>query len=323
MSAGAKHAMGYFTRLLRDRGKTTSRSERVARDLRKVEQWGWDENIVGVSLSVDVSGAPKLHVMMKRKVAEEKLTKRQMIPKRLGFTSIDVEVEIEIEEVRRRPVLHAPVAQPGIQIAHERGTRGGTLGFLVRRGETRFLLSCSHVLTSAMGGARKGDSIETPFDAASLGPSIATLDEKFTKFSSGSANTEDFALARLTADFDPKLVTSGEPIADMVTWEGPQAPLGAKVVHHGAKNGPKTGTIRKREASIRVSGAPGTSSSVVLAGLVEYEVVSGEGDSGGPVVVSGTNAAAGLHTAGIPGTKRGFFYPVRRYLLDNGLQIVT
>src|SRR3989338_8617161 len=166
-------------------------------------------NVVGVGIGEKITdgkrtGRPCLKVYVEKKVAEEKLSKQDLVPPLVS------EVETDVVEVGKlRPLAsnrqRSRPAIGGASIGHYNIT-AGTLGCLVKDKKTglQLILSNNHVLANS-NGAKKGDAILQPgvADGGKLKKDKIAELERFVKIGFGKkANAVDAAVARPLNDKD-------------------------------------------------------------------------------------------------------------------------
>lgn len=116
-----------------------------------------------------------LMVGVTKKVDVAALSKRDAIPSKIGAVTTDV-VELGLVKAQASTDKFRP-AMPGISIGHKNIT-AGTFGCVVRKGNTRYILSNNHVLANS-NNAKIGDAIfqPGPHDGGTSLDQLATLDD--------------------------------------------------------------------------------------------------------------------------------------------------
>jgi hypothetical protein len=296
-----------------------SRSDKRRSDLRRATPWFGGNNVAGVVVSRKLTGKDRtpgelaIQFLVRRKLAESRLRKEEIIPKVLQLRSTGREFITDVLECGRIPEANAftkvrPVT-PGSSIGHPR-SMGGTLSLVVKKGNQSFYLSCSHVL--APGGGQWssiGDAIEQPADEFNEAPAnvIGTLAD-FTPLDPASTTTStDAAIARCNqVSFNPGIPGVGVP-SDALDLAASDFTDSMVVSRVGVGSPAVTGRI-DGFGSIRVTYADiGT---VVVNDLVIYNASAAGGDSGAAIVVEGTRTVAGIHV-GLLDDNRSIFTPIK------------
>ena len=129
-------------------------------------------NVVATGVGYKVSGGKRTSTLsivcsVTEKAAAASLSKRDMVPKALESIPTDVVPVGKIRALQSRTARHRP-APGGVSIGHIDIT-AGTLGCLVKRDGTTFILSNNHVLANS-NDAQVGDPIlqPGPLDGESL-----------------------------------------------------------------------------------------------------------------------------------------------------------
>jgi hypothetical protein len=205
------------------------------------------------------------------------------------------------------PKLFAATCGDGITGAS--GT--GTLGCVVERAGTRYILSNSHVL----GGA---SHIGSPVTHA--GAAIATLSEsKDVDYTAGVINNVDGAIAEIHPSSSVStLIHSIGPIVSTVRFPL----LHQSVMKHGLTTGFTVGLIMAPKCNLRIPVGLG---SAEFCNLIEIEGVGGrmfgdKGDSGSLIVDALLNMPVGLLVSGSPTSC--FAIPIQEVLDEFRVTIV-
>jgi hypothetical protein len=287
-----------------------------------------DPNVVAVGIGEKVSkrkrtGQLALTFYVRKKMPLKKLKADVAIPPTVpealsGAEAIPTDVVVLGRLVPEVNATRTPV-QPGNSIGHVDIT-AGTLGAVVTRGGSRFLLSNSHVLALS-GKARTGDSIIYP-GAADGGKSpadvVATL-AGVKKFVTGGAfvNHADCAIAKPTAARLPDLVPE---IKGLGLPRGTIKPRrGMNVVKVGRTTGETTGEIRDVNFRFVLD-----YDEVGEVGFIDQVLCTRHtrpGDSGSLVLDNASKKAVGLHFAGASGGS--VFSPIGDVLEALGVSLVT
>lgn len=174
--------------------------ERISRILRQHEKKLLClENVVGVGLGYKIikdkmTNKPAIMVLVREKIADEKLLGRNCVPKVLSNTPTDV-VEVGDVKLLNARIERARPAKPGMSIGHYKIT-AGTFGALVKDVKTGrlLILSNNHVLANATDGgdgkAVIGDAILQPggHDGGTSSDVIAHL-ERFVPIAKNAAES--------------------------------------------------------------------------------------------------------------------------------------
>ena len=218
------------------------------------------KNVVAVGISEKISkkrptGKLAVTFYVEKKIPPKKLRADVMIPPTVpeslsGPAAVPTDV-IAIGRLRLEVNAIRNPVQPGNSIGHVDIT-AGTLGALVRKGQTVHILSNSHVLARS-GRARIGDDILYPGDAdGGEAPAdlVATL-SGFKKFVTGGdfVNGADCAIARPLDARRDELVSA---IKGLGVPRGATAPVrGMRIVKVGRTTDKTTGTVRASTSASR------------------------------------------------------------------------
>lgn len=279
-----------------------------ARHVSRVRDVFEDRNIVAVGISEKVTdkiptGALSLCFYVEKKIPKSRLRLGKFIPP-VTVASNQAAVFTDVKQIGRvRPEGRirkkvSPI-QSGFSIAHI-DVGAGTVGAIVRKAKTLFVLSNSHVLANA-GLAKLKDEIvyPSPNDGGALPKSLAGTLAKFIKFRVGGdfVNRVDAALIAIDKDRLKTLDLSIHGVKGRPRVIAPRR--GMTVVKRGRTTGETQGTIQ--DVNFRV--------------VIEYEGVgqvgftdqvlctrySRPGDSGSIVVDKASGQIVGLHFAGANG----------------------
>ncbi|MCL5040197.1 MAG: S1 family peptidase [Firmicutes bacterium] len=294
------------------------------------------ENVVGVGVGYKETGGKKTEqlavtVLVKKKVAPQRLNSTHCVPQMLSGTVTDV---IEIGEVtllsrldRLRP------AQPGMSIGHYRIT-AGTFGAVVKDKKTGqpLILSNNHVLANITNGkdgrAQIGDPVYQPgkYDGGTSEDTIARL-ERFVPiyhdwspitcaYAQAVERSFNFWLRKIKPDYEIRFFkkadaenlvdaavarpTDGASISEEIMELGrvqgiTEPQVGMKVLKSGRTSGVTSGEIRVLKASIKV-----LMGDVGFALFSDQFVTSPMGQPGdsGSLVLTEDMKAVGLLAAG-------------------------
>lgn len=292
------------------------------------------DNVVGVGIGLKethgkCTGRMSATVLVKRKLPEAKLGKRNIVPASLAGVSTDV---LEVGELRllERTSKHRP-APPGVSIAHVRVT-AGTFGALVTDVATGepLILSNNHVLANLSSGedgrAKAGDYIlqPGPYDGGVAADAIGTLLRfvpiragdgvcPLMRWLNGVANRAATGL-RLKYRLRLEAISGGGNLVDAAVAR-PYSPeavlpeilglgrptgmaepeLGMKLRKSGRTTGLTAGVVKVINATVRVGlGDVGT-------GVFHEQIITsnmGQPGDSGSLMVDEANRAVGLLAAG-------------------------
>ena len=286
------------------------------------------KNVVALGISEKITkrkatGKLALTFYVEKKISPKKLKADSMIPPTVpealgGPEAIPTDVIVlgklrpEVN-VRRNPI------EPGNSIGHVEIT-DGTLGAVVAKGNTLFLLSNSHVLALS-GKGKKGDSIIYPGDAdgGAMPDDLVAKLADFKKFITGGdfVNHVDCAIAKPTAARLPDLVSE---IKGLGVPKGTIKPKsGMKVVKVGRTTGKTKGEIR--DVNFLFTLDYGEVGEVGFIDQVLCTRYTQPGDSGSLVIDQATGRAVGLHFAGASGGS--VFNPIDDVLAALKVELVT
>ncbi len=139
-------------------------------------------NVVGVGVGYKItSSGPtdeiSVVVNVARKLPIAQLAETDLIPKTIDAVRTDVVETGVIRAFQGHKDRWRPTVPPGVSIGHIAVT-AGTLGCLVQRGDTLYILSNNHVLANVNAG-QQGDAIIQPgqYDGGTADDVVATLDD--------------------------------------------------------------------------------------------------------------------------------------------------
>lgn len=167
------------------------------------------ENIVGVGISEKMVGdeytdEPCVTVYVAAKVPKDAIAAEALVPKEIDGIRTDVVVTGELHAFPHRG-RYRP-ATGGVSVMNYRVRAAGTLGCLVRRGRTLYILSNNHVL-ALVNRARIGDPILQPggLDGGRFPRDVIARLSQFVPIRiGGPVNQLDCAIAQAS----PSLVTA-------------------------------------------------------------------------------------------------------------------
>ena len=254
-------------------------------------------NVVGVGIGEKIkdgkrTGRTCLKVYVEKKIAEEKLSKQDLVPPLISKIETDV-----VEVGKLRPLAsnrqRSRPARGGASIGHYKIT-AGTLGCVVKdkaTGQT-LILSNNHVLANS-NEAKKGDAIIQPGSADGgkvKKDKIAEL-ERWVKIGFGKkANTADAAVARPLNDKDvsPEISSIGIPKGTV------KGKVGLVVQKTGRTTDHTLGEIKDVNATVKVDYDGQTA---LFRNQILTSAMSQGGDSGS-LILDQKRRAVGLLFAG-------------------------
>ncbi len=259
--------------------------------------------VVGTATSLTENGRPAILIMTTT------MKSAAMLPGSLEAVPVRTLVTGEIRALKGKPgggggfdpkLKHRP-APNGVSLGHPDIT-AGTLGCLVQKGGTTYILSNNHVMANE-NLASINDPIYQPgpFDGGGPADQIAQLNDFVNiVFSTGANNLVDAAIATVsTGDVTGGAVTYGNPRSATIA-----AAVNMRVMKYGRTTEQTKGRVQGINATVNVGYDSGT------ARFVNQIIIGGGGfssggDSGSLIVVEkGGNARrpVGLLFAGGGGT---------------------
>jgi hypothetical protein len=260
-----------------------------------------DRNIVAIGIAEKVTARQKtgelgLCFYVEKKIAKSKIKSSKLIPPVLSVadrTAVFTDVQ-EIGKVRPQINKRRQPLMSGFSVGNRTDT--GTLGAVVKKGTSFFLLSNSHVLALS-GKGKIGDEIIYPGDADTSGKTqkVAEL-ANFVAFKPGDdfLNHVDAALAKVDAGFIDKLDFSIRGLKTPLRTIAPVRDM--KIVLRGRTSGDSEGVIEDVHFSI-VLPYPGVGK-IGFINQVKCSRYSKPGDSGSLIVDKKSGKIVGLHFAG-------------------------
>ncbi len=261
------------------------------------------ENIVGVGISDKISGGtetgePCVTVYVVAKAPKSKVTSDALVPASAAGVPTDV---VAVGEIVAQPFRgrYSP-APGGVSIGHVRIT-AGTLGCMVRRGATRFILSNNHVLANSNAAKLKDPIVQPgPIDGGKTPKDLIARLAQFVpiKFGGTIANLVDAAIALPVKP--PRLTPKNIWFGTVSTAIAPAA-LNVLVKKAGRTTQRTRGRVTGINASLRVNyGTAGIAlftNQIVIQSLTSAPFSQG-GDSGSLIVTDSGNKPLGLLFAG-------------------------
>jgi hypothetical protein len=271
-------------------------------------------NVVGLAVGRKVVGGQETDelcvvVLVRRKLPEEELRPRDIVPRRVDDVRTDVVETGDIEALglrvlkpHRKTTARWRPAPAGVSIGHYR-VSAGTLGGVVRRGSQAYILSNNHILADSNSG-RRGDPIlqPAPLDGGRQPEdTLAVLEESVPlRWTRGflrllaplsSRNRVDCAIASPIREED-----LAKEVHLLGALKGTaKAAIDQALLKSGRTTGLTKGRVTHLEATVAVNYGDGRTA--VFEGQVIASRMSEGGDSGALVVDRGRRAV-GLLFAG-------------------------
>jgi hypothetical protein len=309
------------------RPRRGERKEHFEKDCRTARSLSADANVLGFGVGPKITKGERdaselcLVFFVRKKLPTSRLRNLVEIPKRLLFNTVGLKIQTDVQEWVGPPIAHGSLSA-GASIGDLAGNSGTmTLAVCDSSNGTPLILGCSHVL-AACGKGQVGDEVESPADSgADPGPNVVGRLLRYTEIDPASlSNAVDAAVADPLngIDLSNDLPGIGTPTGTRdLTLEGESVINQLDVQRAGVVTGLQTGKIRNLHVSTRITyhQLPGDPS-VYFVDLVQYDALSGEGDSGA-VVVDTTDAhrVVGMHIAGMQDGSASFFTHIR-YVFD-------
>lgn len=221
------------------------------------------KNIIGLGIGAKVtagtvlSGQDAVRVYVRVKMPRNQIQENHIVPQRFGTLPTDV---VEVGNVTvfqslqtwQRFGRHRPISC-GVSVGHPNVT-AGTLGCLVEKNGSHYILSNNHVLADS-NAAQVGDRIIQPGAADGGVPpndEIATLEPCKSIDFTGQPNEIDAAIAKVGTDtqqvVEPEIIDIGKPGRNPKT-----AQLYQSVRKHGRTTGHTVGVVMDISANLWVS----------------------------------------------------------------------
>lgn len=229
------------------------------------------KNIIGIGIGpkltdgLSVQGSESVHVYVRAKVPESELAAQDKVPPTFGSLATDV---IEVGDVVAFPLLntwqrygrHRPLSC-GISVGHPNIT-AGTIGCLVERAGTTYILSNNHVLADCNQAAINDAIIQqgTADGGSSPADNIANLSAFKPLDFTGAPNDIDAAIAAVQQNNTPMIVESEIVSLGRVGTTPMAAQLYQSVRKHGRTTGHTIGVIMDLSVDLWVSYRVGNTS---------------------------------------------------------------
>ena len=287
----------------------------ASRHVSRVRNAFEDPNIVGIGIAEKITDKKRTNELSLCFYVEKKKAKRSIQPDRLvppvmsvrGGTAVFTDVQ-EIGRVVPQVNERLAPLQSGFSVGHVKIT-AGTLGAIVRKGKSLYLLSNSHVLALS-GKGKKGDNViyPGPADADSGDKQIVATLADVAKFerTEDLVNHVDAALARIDKEWEKKINLSIFRAKAPLKLTDPVR--GMKVAKRGRTTGDTQGTVRDVNFSLVINYGSGVGKVGFIDQVLCSRYTEG-GDSGSVVVDRGSGAIVGLHFAGSP--EGSIFNPIK------------
>lgn len=246
--------------------------------------------IVGVGFGAKVTDGRIVSTECVRVYVRKKLPKSQVthaVPSVINGLPTDVIVA---------PAIHAQAVECGVSVGHFK-ILAGTLGCVVTKGDTRYILSNNHVLANC-NAAANGDEVWQPgkHDGGAA-PAFARLAEFRPLDFSGAANSIDAAIAKLVdaKSVDPKLRLIGPINSHVATPK-----TGLPVKKCGRTTDLTSGYVEGISEDVNVGYGPFGKAFFEdqVAIRAQSGMFSRNGDSGSLIVTANDNQAFALLFAG-------------------------
>lgn len=252
-------------------------------------------NLTGIGVGIKKvngksTGKPCLVFLVKKKLSKKQISTDQLLPSSLEGVDCDVIETGEIKALALSYTTKIRPAQPGYSVGHYLVT-AGTLGCVVYKGSTKYVLSNNHVLANE-NDCSVGDPIYQPgtYDGGTSADTIAYLDS-WIPITEGV--NVDCAIGKVT---DDTLVTNIGAWGNSInSYHDPI--LGDTLYKSGRTTGDTFGTVTNVNTDVAVSyGALGT---VTISDcFITDNSMSAGGDSGSCMRFDDTTAAGLLFAGG-------------------------
>jgi hypothetical protein len=264
-------------------------------------------DVVGTGIGADIGGAPVILIMTKRGGVPD-------LPATIEGVRTRVEVVGEVVPLAFKGT-YRPVPA-GVSVGNANECAAGTIGAIVLKGGTRYMLSNNHVF-ARVNAASVGERINQPgrYDAK---PACGQTEQvgslaQFVNISFSGNNTVDAAIASLSQSSTCSMVNSlYTPSSTVVS---PSVGLAVKKV--GRTSGLTHGTISGINVAINVNYGVGVAHFVNQIYVASNFIRSG--DSGSMMVTETGNNPVGLNFAGSGG--QSFANPIGPVLQAFGASV--
>lgn len=252
---------------------------------------------------------PCIHVLVENKIDRRYLTKNNIIPKKyMGIKTDVIEVGKLVLNLTytgdNRYFKERPL-EGGCAIGILGRNRYGSMCCIVKKKDLKkdkynyYILSNNHVMAKN-NKAPIGTIITQPFNDSlnnrvAISDAVATL-ETFVpiKFNIFSANTVDAAIARV---LDKSLISKNViGIGEITGIAEPK--LDMHVKRSGAKTGVSRGSITSLNATVFLKKGSNEPRDLLFKKQILAQMISGGGNSGGPVLTNDDRKLVGMHMGG-------------------------
>jgi hypothetical protein len=285
----------------RDKLLRKSHSKAEYRHLAEVRSLFEDRNIAGLGIAEKVSdkkrsGELSLCFYVREKKAKKNLKSHRMIPPVISIGGRPVFTDVyQIGRLKAQANAQRLPIQSGFSLGNDQVRDAGTVGAIVKSGNTFYILSNGHVLAPG-GVGDPDDGIEATYPALVDSPQgirrVGVLKDIVRLASTG--NQADAALAEINADLINDIDTSIFGAATPPVVGDPEDKM--VVVANGRTSGHMEGVVRDVNFSGTLDfpdrGSIGFDHQVVCSPY------SQGGDSGSLIVAKDTGKIVGLHVAG-------------------------
>ncbi len=304
MGTTPKHLINVLDSITNKEAPVATIESLHARQVRNVRSVFEDPNIVGVGVGKKVAGEKETDELcvcfyVEKKLPLAKITGRHFIPPVIA-TSTGTSVYTDVKRLGRivpeaKPLVKRRPIQSGYSVGHVKIT-AGTLGAIVKNGDTRYLLSNSHVLANS-GKGKPGDKIvyPGPDDGGEVPADWVAVLSKAAPFTKGGdfVNHVDAALAEIRTereDLNFGLEGAKPPFRTI------DAERDMVVTKRGRTTGKTTGKVIDVDFRIQIT-YPGVGK-LGFTNQVLCERYTEGGDSGSLVIDTQSGKIVGLHFAG-------------------------
>jgi hypothetical protein len=303
------------------RARPGERKSQFEHDRRLARSLLTGPNVLGFGVGPKLSGTGRkpheicLVIFVRRKLPNSRLRHQLKIPKHLFLETLGLKIRTDVQVWGNPPEAHSVSA--GDSVGDLAGN-SGTMTLAVTdvspgAGRDPLILGCSHVLANA-GQGHVDDPVDSPASPfTDPGPNLVGHLRRFTIINQKSASNEiDAAVAVPLRGID---LSNDIPRIGVPAGIRDLRPEGHTVINQltvqrpGQSTGVLSGLIRNIHVSAGITyhQLPGDPS-VRFMELVQYEVLSEEGDSGAAVLdTADPLRVVGMHIAGIAGDSISFF----------------
>jgi hypothetical protein len=304
MGTTPKHLIDVLDSITKKEAPAATIESLHARQVRKVRSVFEDPNIVGVGVGKKVAGDKETDELsvcfyVEKKLPPAKITGRHFIPPVIA-TSTGTSVYTDVKRLGRvmlevKPLVKRRPIQSGYSVGHVK-ISAGTLGAIVKNGDTRYLLSNSHVLANS-GKGKPGDKIvyPGPDDGGEVPADWVAVLSKAAPFTKGGdfVNHVDAALAEIRSERDDLNFGLEAAKLPLRTIDAERDMI---VTKRGRTTGKTKGKVIDVDFRIQIT-YPGVGK-LGFTNQVLCERYTDGGDSGSLVIDTASGKIVGLHFAG-------------------------